>query len=114
VADKKKEGMSTISTILVFGVLIGVCIWLVLVLSTQGERRLDQACKPLEYTTQFVHELATTITGRQPTWSLYVQRYLMSGCYYGFSIIFTETLEQNPLSGVPTTLDGDTTPGGIQ
>jgi len=107
-----KDGMSTVSTIVVFGVLIGVCIWGLMIASAQGERRLEQACKPVEYATQFVHELATTVSGRQPSWSLYVQRYLMTGCYYGFSIVFSETLEQNPLSGVPVTID-DQSVGGI-
>lgn len=108
-----KEGMSTLSTLIVFAVLIGVCIWGLMIASAQGERRLEQACKPVEYATQFVHELATTVAGRQPTWSLYVQRYLMTGCYYGFSIIFAETLEQNPLSGVPVTIENSNV-GGIQ
>ena len=108
-----KEGMSTLSTLIVFAVLIGVCIWGLMIASAQGERRLEQACKPVEYATQFVHELATTVAGRQPTWSLYVQRYLMTGCYYGFSIVFAETLEQNPLSGVPVTIENSSA-GGIQ
>lgn len=107
-----KDGMSTLSTIVVFGALIGVCVWGLMIASAQGERRLEQACKPVEYATQFVHEMATTLAGRQPTWSLYVQRYLMTGCYYGFSIVFAETLEQNPLSGVPVTLEGQDV-GGI-
>lgn len=83
---------SFLSTVLVFGIIIGLCVWIGLVLTSQGEDRLEQACKPVEYTTNLLHEVTTAVLGRQPTWTLYVQRYLMTGCYYTFSVILSQRL----------------------
>lgn len=86
----KKPSMSFLTTIFVFGFIGGLLIWLALVLTSQGEQRLEQACKPVEYSTQLLHEVTQGLIGRQPTWTLYVQRYLMTGCYYSFSVIFAQ------------------------
>ena len=108
-----KSSMSAINTIIVFGLIIGLCIWLAMVLTSQGERRLEQACKPVEYSTQFLHEMVTTVIGRQPTWTLYVQSYLMTGCYYGFSVIMSEGTSSSPLDGSVIRKEEEAT-GGIQ
>lgn len=107
-------GRSTLSAILVFAILIGLGLWVLMVLSTEGEQRLDQACRPVQVGTQFLHDTASAVAGRQTQWTLYVQRYLMTGCYYGFSILFTNTLEHNDLSGVPATLGTGQASGGLQ
>jgi hypothetical protein len=111
-ADKKKPSMSFLNSVIVFCLIGGLLLWLALVLTSQGERRLEQACKPVEYSTQFLHELTTSIIGRQPTWTLYVQQYLMTGCYYTFSIVMAQ--------GVPgddgetlTPLNSEPAVGGI-
>lgn len=78
-------------TVLIFLALIGVCVWIGMIVAAKGEARLEQACKPVEYTTQFLHEVAFALVGSQPTWTLYVQRYLMTGCYYFFSVLFNDT-----------------------
>lgn len=93
-----KSGSSTLNTIVVFVFIGGLLLWLALVLTSDGEKRLENACKPVEYTTNLLHEVTTAVVGSQPTWTLYVQRYLMTGCYYTFSIIMQE--------GVPGSDDG--------
>jgi hypothetical protein len=77
-------------TVLIFLALIGVCVWIGMILNAKGEAKLEQSCKPVEITTQFVHEATFALVGRQTTWTLYVQRYLMSGCYYFFSVIYSQ------------------------
>ncbi len=110
-----KSSSSFLSTVLVFGLIIGLCIWLALVLTSQGENRLEQACKPVEYTTNLLHEVTSAVMGRQPTWTLYVQRYLMTGCYYTFSIIMSQRLpgEDADTFGGETEV-GEPVTGGIQ
>ena len=86
----KKPSRSILSTMLIFAFIGGLLLWLALILTSAGERRLEQACKPVEYSTQFLHEITTSVIGRQPTWTLYVQQYLMTGCYYTFSVIMAQ------------------------
>lgn len=97
--DKKKPKRGIISTLLIFALIAGLLLWLALVLTTQGEERLEQACKPVEYSTQFLHDATTAIIGRQPTWTLYVQRYLMTGCYYSFSVILSQGTQGETVGG---------------
>ncbi|RYG58417.1 MAG: hypothetical protein EON60_13225 [Alphaproteobacteria bacterium] len=107
---------SSLNTIVAFIIIGGLLIWLAMVLTSNGEKRLENACKPIEYTTNMLHEITTAVMGSQPTWTLYVQRYLMTGCYYTFSIILKEGI---PGSGDEATFGGDTEKvqpavGGIQ
>ncbi len=88
-------------TILVFASLIGVCIWVGMIIAARGEDRLSAACKPVEFTTDFVHEFTTALIGQQPTWTLYLQQYLMGGCYYFFSIVLTPALSNTGEVGTP-------------
>lgn len=111
-ADK----VSSLNTVVAFIIIGGLLIWLAMVLTSEGEKRLENACKPVEYSTNMLHEVTTAIMGSQPTWTLYVQRYLMTGCYYTFSIILKEGV---PGSGDEGTFGGETTVsepavGGIQ
>jgi hypothetical protein len=76
-------------TILVFGALIGICIWVGMIIAARGEERLSAACKPIEFSTDFIHEVTAALIGQQPTWTLYAQQYMMGGCYYFFSIVLT-------------------------
>ena len=107
---------SFLSTVLVFGLIICLCIWLGLVLTSSGDDRLEQACKPVEYTTNLLHEVTTAVIGRQPTWTLYVQRYLMTGCYYSFSVIMSQRLpgEDADTFGGESTGTEPLATGGIQ
>lgn len=118
-ADAKKSSFSSLNSLIAFAFIIALLIWGWMVFSAQGEERLEQACKPVEYSTQFLHETTTAIIGRQPTWTLYVQRYLMTGCYYSFSVLFAQGTHQgNELGGGSTgsSLGGDDKPavGGIR
>lgn len=88
-ADAKKAE-DKLSGILSFAVLIGVCLWVGMIVASKGETRLEQACKPVEFTTQALHQVTQALIGSQPTWTLYVQEYLMTGCYYFFKVIFTD------------------------
>jgi hypothetical protein len=88
-------------TLLIFGLLIGVCIWVGMIISARGEERLSAACKPVEFSTDFVHEVTTALIGQQPTWTLYMQQYMMSGCYYFFSVVLTPYLDETGTVGEP-------------
>lgn len=109
-ADKER---STLSTLLAFAILIGLLIWLGLIFSSKGEQRLEQACKPVEYTTNFLHDITTSVLGRQPTWTLYVQQYLMDGCYYSFSVFLANATKTETVSGDIRSQNEPAT-GGIQ
>lgn len=108
-----KSTFSSLNALLAFAFIIGLFIWLALVLTSEGEERLEQACKPVEYTTQLLHDVTAAIIGRQPTWTLYVQQYLMTGCYYSFSVLMSQrlpgddSLDAESATGEPAT-------GGIQ
>lgn len=93
-------------TVLIFLALIGVCIWVGMILNAKGEAKLEQSCKPVEISTQFLHQAAFALVGSQPTWTLYVQRYLMSGCYYFFSVLFTQHAESASLGGTTSKPSG--------
>lgn len=111
----KKPSTSFLNSLIAFALIGGILLWLALIVSSHGEDRLEQACKPVEFTTNMLHEVTTSIIGRQPTWTLYVQRYLMTGCYYSFSVV----LSQSVTGKDKDTFGGDTsaaepTVGGIQ
>lgn len=98
-------------TALIFLALIAVCIWIGMIVAAKGEEKLTQSCKPVEISTQFLHQATFALVGTQPTWTLYVQRYLMSGCYYVFSYVFSQQEDENSIGG-----DGEELPttGGIR
>jgi hypothetical protein len=102
----KKPSMSLLNTVVVFAFIGGLLVWLALVLTSSGEQRLDNACKPVEYTTDFLHEVVTAVIGRQPTWTLYTQNYLMTGCLYSFSVLMSQKL---PSADDEATFGGATT-----
>jgi hypothetical protein len=104
-ADKKKPN-DFIQSILMFTALIGICIWIGMIIAAKGEDRLAQACRPLEIGTDTLHEVATALTGTQPSWTLYVQQYVMAGCYYFFGVVLASFIPTNQ------TLEGDT--GGLR
>jgi hypothetical protein len=95
-ADKKKS--EQLGGILTFIVLIAVCVWVGAIVSSKGENRLSQACKPVEFSTQLLHQLAFAVVGSAPQWTLYTQGYLMTGCYYAFSVIFSDKGNHDDLS----------------
>lgn len=108
-ADKDKK--ATLTSLLVFAALIAICVWIGMIVAAKGEQRLQQACKPVEYSTQLLHEITFALVGGQPTWTLYIQRYLMTGCYYAFSVLFSQ--QQTPFG--PGSESGQAAPaGGIQ
>jgi hypothetical protein len=110
-ADKKER--SALGTLLAFAILVGLLIWMGMIFSSHGEKRLEQACKPIEHATNFLHELATSIMGHQPTWTLYVQQYMMNGCSYTFSVILAEASKPTEAGGNVSTTQQDPATGGI-
>lgn len=88
-------------TLLMFILLIGVCIWIGMIVAAKGEDRLSAACKPVEFSTDFVHQVTTALIGHQPTWTLYLQQYMMGGCYYFFSVVLTPYLDNTGNVGEP-------------
>jgi hypothetical protein len=110
----KKSSTSFLNSLVAFAFIGGILLWLALVVTAQGEQRLEQACKPVEFTTNMLHEVTTSVIGRQPTWTLYVQRYLMTGCYYGFSVIMSQSLPGTEESTFGGNTAVEPTVGGIQ
>lgn len=90
-ADKKKPN-EVLQSILMFTALIAVCIWIGMIIAAKGEDRLAQSCRPLEIATDTLHEVATALVGGQPTWTLYVQQYVMTGCYYFFGVVLASVI----------------------
>jgi|GEM_PF-2307316 len=102
-------------TVLIFLALIGVCVWIGMIIAARGEARLEQACKPLEFTTDALHQVAFALVGSQPVWTLYVQSYLMKGCYYFFSVVFSEKMTTgNSIFGTGEPKDQLAPQGGFQ
>lgn len=99
-------------TVLIFLALIGACVWIGMIVAAKGEERLSQACRPVEITTQFLHQATFALVGTQPTWTLYVQRYLMMGCYYFFSVVFSQHGENTSLGG--DAYSGSPVEGGVR
>lgn len=97
----KKGGSDFFQTVLMFGLLIGVCIWIGTIIAARGEARLAAACKPVELTTDFIHSTTAALIGHQPTWTLYAQQYLMGGCMYFFSIVLTPYMKDTGEVGTP-------------
>lgn len=99
-------------TVLIFLALVGACVWIGMIIAARGEERLSQACRPVEISTQFLHQATFALVGSQPTWTLYVQRYLMMGCYYFFSVV----LSQGPSDSIGggTYAPGASPDGGIR
>lgn len=98
-------------TVLIFLALIGICVWIGMIVAAKGESRLQQACKPVEFTTSFLNEVTYALVGTQTTWTLYVQRYLMTGCYYFFSVVFSEKMEEGITGSIQS---APAATGGIQ
>jgi hypothetical protein len=104
-SDKKGSNVfESLQTFLIFLLLVGVCVWVGMVIAAQGARKLENACLPVEYVTNFLHEFVATATSQQATWTLNTQRYLMSGCYYFARMALVQSNE-------PT---GPETVGGIR
>ena len=76
-------------TVLTFLAAIGVAIWIGIIWKAEGEDKLVEACFPIEWSTTTLHDVTTALIGREPVWTLRLQRYLMGGCYYFFSIMIT-------------------------
>ena len=74
-------------TVFIFLSVLGVAWWFGTIWKAAGEDRLTQACMPLEFVTDGLHEVTTALIGYPPTWTIYIQSYLMGGCYYFFSVI---------------------------
>ena len=86
-------------TVFIFLTVLGVAWWMGTIWKAEGEDRLNQACMPLEFATSGMHEVTTALIGYPPKWTLYVQSYLMGGCYYFFSVILPKAEESETLGG---------------
>ena len=78
-------------TVIIFLSVLGIAIWIGIVFKAEGEDKLVEACNPIEYTTNGLHSMTTALIGREPRWTLSLQRYLLRGCYYFFSVIVRDT-----------------------
>jgi hypothetical protein len=109
-AKKKADLFHSLLAFTIIGALI---LWAVMIFTHKGEERLDQACKPVEFTTQLLHEVTFALIGSQPSWTLYVQRYLMTGCYYSFSVLLSEKMGDTNPFGAPPPAEPAAPVGGI-
>ena len=85
-------------TVLTFLATIGIAIWIGIIWKAEGEDKLVEACYPIEWSTDSLHDVTTALIGKEPVWTLKLQRYLMGGCYYFFSIMLRSG-DDNPNSG---------------
>jgi len=77
-------------TVFIFLAVLGAAWWFGTVWQARGEEKLVQACRPIEYATDGLHEITTALVGYPPRWTLELQSYLMGGCYYFFSVILPD------------------------
>ena len=77
-------------TVLVFLTLIGVAVWIGIIYKAEGADKLVEACSPIDFATDGLHNTTTALIGREPVWTLRLKAYLMGGCYYFFSVILTD------------------------
>jgi hypothetical protein len=78
-------------TVFIFLAVLGAAWWVGTIWKAQGEDRLVQACIPIEFSTDTLHQVTTALVGYPPTWTLKLQSYLMGGCYYFFSVILPDS-----------------------
>lgn len=86
-------------TVLVFLTAIGIAVWVGIIFKAEGADRLVEACSPLEFTTDGLHNTTTALIGREPVWTIRLQAYLLSSCYYFFSVILSDSAEEGDLGG---------------
>lgn len=71
-------------------VVAGLAVWIGMIWTAKGEDKLETTCYPIDWTVESIHDTTKGLIGRDPTWTLYTKRYLMSGCYYFFSVMFRD------------------------
>lgn len=102
-------------TVFIFLSVLGAAVWIGTIWKAEGEDRLNQACLPLEFVTDGLHEVTTALIGYPPRWTLYLQSYLMGGCYYFFSVILPNPNEEGAQGGVRANTPYLTQPkGGVR
>ncbi len=74
-------------SLIAFALVIGAAIWIGTIYMAEREQKLVQACVPIEYGTNILHQVTTALVGYPPRWTLSLQSYLMGGCYYFFSVM---------------------------
>ncbi len=94
-------GISFGKNVFLFMSVVGVALWIGLLINSEGENKLNEACLPIAFVTDGVHDLTTGLVGYPPNWTLRMKSYLMGGCYYFFSVILTEDNTTDDYSGRP-------------
>jgi hypothetical protein len=94
-----KDAIEFGKTVFLFLSLIGVSIWVGMIWKAEGEDKLVEACHPIDWSMDTLHDVTTGLIGREPQWTLRTQRYLMSGCYYFFSTMLKAPSEQGVRQG---------------
>ncbi len=75
------------NTVLVFLSALGLAWWIGTIMSARGPEKLETACAPVEFSMNGLQSISTGLVGYTPNWTLSSERYLLSGCYYFFSVI---------------------------
>ncbi len=72
-------------TVLLFLSVLGIAWWAGAVMKAEGEDKLVEACRPIEFATDKLIVISTGLTGFTPNWTLRTKEVLDGGCYYFFS-----------------------------
>lgn len=76
-------------SVILFLSFVGFCLWVGIVYKAKGEDKLNEACYPIDFSTEKLQEFTAALVGFTPQWTLGLRRYLVGGCYYFFSVILT-------------------------
>ena len=89
-------------TVFAFLAVLGLAMWIGMIMKATPEDKLVEACKPIEFGADALHDVTTGLTGYPPTWTTNLKVYLMGGCYYFFSIVLRDNDAELEGSGVRT------------
>ena len=75
------------NTVFIFLAALGAAWWIGTIMAAHGSKKLETACAPVQYSVDGIQSVSTGLVGYTPNWTLSTERYLMSGCYYFFSVM---------------------------
>lgn len=87
------------NTVFIFLAALGLAWWIGTIMAAKGPEKLDTACKPIEFSIDGVQSTAAGLVGYTPNWTLSTERYLMSGCYYFFSVMLKTGGDDSAIQG---------------
>ncbi|MFZ2619942.1 MAG: hypothetical protein WAX89_03625 [Alphaproteobacteria bacterium] len=85
--------------VFVYLTVAGLAVWIGTIWMSKGEDKLENTCYPIDWTMETVHDVTKGLIGRDPTWTLHTKKFLLSGCYYFFSVMFREGSDE-PVGGI--------------